>query len=95
MLDQFQKYIKKHAIFGETENLLLAISGGLDSVCLLALLLEMKLEPALAHCNFQLRGADADADERFVRDLASKHNLEIHVKRFETVEYARSNAISI
>jgi len=95
MLDQFQSFITKHRIFREGDRLLLAISGGLDSVCLLALLLEMKLKPALAHCNFQLRGADADADEQFVRDLALKYKLSIYVKRFETVEYAQSKAISI
>ncbi|MCK9450577.1 MAG: tRNA lysidine(34) synthetase TilS [Bacteroidales bacterium] len=95
MLDQFQSFITKHRIFREGDRLLLAISGGLDSVCLLFLLLEMKLKPALAHCNFQLRGADADADEQFVRNLALKYKLNIYVKRFETVEYAQSNAISI
>ncbi|MDY0075676.1 MAG: tRNA lysidine(34) synthetase TilS [Bacteroidales bacterium] len=95
MLDQFQSFITKHRIFREGDRLLLAISGGLDSVCLLFLLLEMKLKPALAHCNFQLRGGDADADEQFVRDLALKYKLNIYVKRFETVGYAESNAISI
>lgn len=94
MLDQFQSFIKKHRIFREGDSLLLGISGGLDSVCLLALLLEMKLKPALAHCNFQLRGADADADEQFVRDLALRYELEVYVKRFETVEYAQSKTIS-
>lgn len=95
MLDQFQLFIKKHNIFHENEDLLLAISGGIDSVCLLFLLLELNIKPALAHCNFQLRGDDANADEQFVRKLASNHNMKLFVKRFETVEYAQNNAISI
>lgn len=95
MLDQFQLFIKKHDIFHENEDLLLAISGGIDSVCLLFLLLELNIKPALAHCNFQLRGEDANADEQFVRKLATNHNLKIFVKRFETVAYAQDNSVSI
>lgn len=95
MLEQFKSFISKHRTFREIDKLLLALSGGLDSVCLLYLLTDLNIRPALAHCNFQLRGADADADEQFVRDLAEKFNLEIYVKRFNTTDYAQANAISI
>jgi len=95
MLEQFKSFITKHRIFRKTDRLLLGISGGLDSVCLLYLLTNLNIRPALAHCNFQLRGTDADADEQFVRNLAENFNLEIYVKRFNTTDYAQSNAISI
>jgi tRNA(Ile)-lysidine synthase len=59
-------------------KLLLAISGGKDSVTLLDLLLANGIKPALAHVNYQLRGEDSDADQTFVRDLAKKHGLKFH-----------------
>ena len=75
--------------------LLLAVSGGIDSVCLAH---KVRLEGgpfAIAHCNFGLRGADSDADETFVRALASEAGVPCHVKRFDTEAFAREQGISI
>jgi tRNA(Ile)-lysidine synthase len=95
MLDKFNSYVQTHRIFHETDKMVLAISGGLDSVCLLHILLETGIKPALAHCNFQLRGADSMADELLVRDLAGKYQLDLFIKSFETAEYAQNNKCSI
>ena len=75
--------------------LLVAVSGGVDSMCL-AEKVRLSGEPfAIAHCNFGLRAADSDADEAFVRDWASAHGIPCHVKRFQTLDYAASEGISV
>jgi tRNA(Ile)-lysidine synthase len=63
---------------------LLAVSGGLDSMVLSHLFLQSGLPLAIAHCNFQLRGADADGDEAFVKEWAEKHGVPFFSTRFDT-----------
>ena len=75
--------------------LLVAVSGGIDSMCLAE---KVRLEGgpfAIAHCNFGLRGQDADADEAFVRDWAASHGITCHVKRFDTMAYASAQGVSV
>ncbi len=75
--------------------LLVAVSGGIDSMCLSE---KVRLEGgpfAIAHCNFSLRGPESDADEAFVRAWAGKYGIPIHVKRFDTNAYAAENGISV
>ena len=75
--------------------LLLAVSGGIDSVCLTQ---KVRLEGgpfAIAHCNFGLRGAESDADEAFVRSLAASLGVTCHVKRFDTEAFASAEGISV
>lgn len=75
--------------------LLVAVSGGIDSMCL-AEKVRQNGEPfAVAHCNFGLRGADSNADEALVRSWAAAHGITCHVKSFDTKAYASSNGISI
>ena len=75
--------------------LLVAVSGGIDSMCL-AEKVRLEGEPfAIAHCNFGLRGADSDGDEAFVRSWAARYGITCHVKRFETSAYAAQEGISI
>ena len=77
-----------------SDRLLLAVSGGVDSVVLVELCQRAGLDFAIAHCNFQLRENDSERDEQFVRDLAAKYGRPIHVKRFETKLYATEKKIS-
>ncbi|MBQ6953226.1 MAG: tRNA lysidine(34) synthetase TilS [Bacteroidales bacterium] len=75
--------------------LLVAVSGGVDSMCLAE---KVRLEGgpfAIAHCNFGLRGAESDADEAFVRAWASARGIPIHVKQFETQAFASAQGISV
>lgn len=74
---------------------LLAVSGGIDSVVMCDLFHEAKFSFAIAHCNFQLRGKESDADEKFVVDLAKKYGAEFFVKKFDTKKYAEEKNISI
>ena len=75
--------------------LLVAVSGGIDSMCLAE---KVRLEGgpfAIAHCNFCLRGEESDGDEAFVRSWADEHGVPCHVKRFETSAYASAEGISV
>ncbi len=75
--------------------LLVGVSGGIDSMCL-AEKVRLSGEPfAVAHCNFGLRGAESNADERFVRTWASSHGITCHVKFFDTQAFASAEGISI
>jgi tRNA(Ile)-lysidine synthase len=91
----FINFIKAENLFHAKDRLLLAVSGGVDSVVLCELCRHAGYDFAIAHCNFQLRGEESNADELFVRELAKKFNVEIFVKRFDTEKYADENKLSI
>lgn len=74
--------------------LLVALSGGADSVCLLLALHELGYPVTALHCNFQLRGTESDADEAFCRRLCRAHDIPLHVRHFRTQSYARRQGIS-
>ncbi|TXD84199.1 tRNA lysidine(34) synthetase TilS [Subsaximicrobium wynnwilliamsii] len=76
-------------------RLLIAISGGLDSVVLTHLCHKLGLSFALAHCNFNLRGMESDSDEDFVLELAENLDLEIFIESFDTEAYAKNQKLSI
>ena len=95
MLRKLIRHIEKEELFKRSEKLLVAVSGGLDSVVLLHLLYKMEVNCVVAHCNFKLRDKDSDRDEIFVKDLAEKYNFPVHTIAFETAEYAKEKGISI
>lgn len=91
----FKSYIQREQLFPANSKLLVAVSGGLDSVVLTECCIQAGYDIILAHCNFQLRGAESERDERFVRDLASKYNKTVLVERFDTETYATEKKISV
>jgi tRNA(Ile)-lysidine synthase len=95
MLDKFKKHINSHLSFLNKNKILIAISGGLDSVVLTHLCHQLNLNIALAHCNFNLRGKESDADENFVFQLAEDLNIEVFIEDFDTKNYAKENKLSI
>ena len=95
MIDKIEKYIKEKKLFSKKDRLLLAISGGADSVCLFYILKKLDYHIELAHCNFQLRGRESIEDEEFITSLAEKYNVNLYLKRFNTNEYAKTNQVSI
>jgi len=95
VLNRLQTFIKQHALFKEKERVLLAVSGGRDSVLMARLFKSAGFSFGIAHCNFQLRAEEADQDEQFTSELASELGVEFFVTRFKTAEYARENHISI
>jgi tRNA(Ile)-lysidine synthase len=94
MLEAFLRYINEKQLFDGTQRLLLAVSGGLDSVVLVRLCFEAKLHFDIAHCNFQLRGDESDQDAVFVRALAQQHGTGFYEQRFDTKVFAQTNGVS-
>jgi len=94
MLKRFINHINNNLFFLKEGRLLIAISGGLDSVVLAHLCHYLELNFALAHCNFNLRGNESDADEAFVLDLAEELNAEVFIQSFETEVYAKHHKLS-
>ncbi|MBO9573954.1 MAG: tRNA lysidine(34) synthetase TilS, partial [Chitinophagaceae bacterium] len=82
-------------MYRREDKLLLAVSGGVDSVVLCELCKRGGYSFAIAHANFQLRGEESNENEEFVRGLAEKYGVEIFVRRFETKQYAEENKLSI
>lgn len=76
-------------------HLVLAVSGGTDSVVLTDLVVRAGFNCTITHCNFQLRGEESERDEQFVRALGDKYKKPVLVKRFDTREYAAKNKVSI
>lgn len=85
---------KSHGI-NSSDKILCAVSGGMDSVAMLRVLVELGYNCGIAHCNFKLRGKESNGDEEFVRKLAEQFNLQIFVTSFDTLNYAHSKNISV
>ncbi|MBR5809964.1 MAG: tRNA lysidine(34) synthetase TilS, partial [Bacteroidales bacterium] len=85
------------AFSADAPVLLLAVSGGVDSMCMADLFqsLEDRVPFAVAHCNFRLRGEESDGDEALVADWAREHSVPLHITSFDTEKYASDNGISI
>lgn len=79
----------------ERQRVLLAVSGGRDSVTLLDLMGRAGYRVGVAHCNFHLRPGDCDRDEAFVRQLSEDRGVPCYVAQFDTKEYASDNRLSV
>ncbi|WP_196890753.1 tRNA lysidine(34) synthetase TilS [Aureivirga marina] len=95
MLSRLDLHILKDLPFLLNKKLLLAISGGVDSIVMLYLLHNLKLDISIAHCNFQLRGKESDEDENFIKNVASELQIPIYIQSFETEKYAKEKQLSI
>lgn len=95
MLQQFIEFIKRNNLFTPKDKLLIAVSGGVDSVVLCELCHQARYFFAIAHCNFRLRGADSDRDEKFVRELAVKYNAPFYSASFDTEKESKQRKLSI
>ena len=84
LLDSFQRYIDENDLATHDDRILLTVSGGLDSMVMLSLFTRCGYRVGVAHCNFQLRGAESDEDEVLVEDEAKKHGAAFYNRRFET-----------
>lgn len=95
MIGNIKAYIERHALLAGEAPVLVGVSGGADSVALLALLCRLGYACVVAHCNFHLRGDESDRDETFVRGLAERWRTPFYRVDFRTEEYARKNRLSI
>jgi tRNA(Ile)-lysidine synthase len=95
MFEHFQAFLHTHDLIPDPGSVtLLAVSGGLDSVVMACLFQQSGKPFAVAHCNFQLRGAESDADAEFVERLAEGWGVPFFIKRFETKAYAAEKGLS-
>ena len=96
-LETFKQVWEKQ--FPETtvknNHFLIAVSGGLDSIVLAYLMQHIGAKCTLAHVNFQLRGAESERDENFVRSFASRLDIPLFVEKFDTAQYAETNRMGI
>ncbi|MBX7181107.1 MAG: tRNA lysidine(34) synthetase TilS [Bacteroidia bacterium] len=95
MISRFSKYISQNLLFGPDDNLLVAFSGGADSVCLLHLLLKSGYKVSLAHANFGLRGTESQLDESWVIQTAQQWDVPLFTKQFNTQSFAKREKIGI
>jgi tRNA(Ile)-lysidine synthase len=95
LLIRFIEFIKKENLFSSKDKLLLAVSGGVDSVVLCELCKQSDFKFIMAHCNFQLRGEESERDEQFVKKLGEKYGIDVLLKKFDTENYAFENKLSI
>ena len=95
VLERLMGYIEKEHLLMPHDKILLTVSGGKDSMLMAHLFAKAGYTIAIAHCNFQLRGAESDEDEALVRKFATENNVPIYVKHFDTKVYAKDHQISI
>jgi tRNA(Ile)-lysidine synthase len=89
LLQKLQQYIKANNLFSPKDKLLIALSGGMDSVVLCELCRQTGYDFEIAHCNFQLRGEESNRDEAFVKALGEKYGVKTHTKTFDTAAVAK------
>ncbi len=101
MTDRIYGAIKKYGMLQDCENIVVGVSGGADSVCLLFVLNKIiknhypHIKITAAHINHMLRGKAADEDERYTRELCEKLNIDFKVKKTDAAEYAKEKGISV
>ncbi len=94
LLNKFNNFLLSKDLLKKDHNVLVAVSGGLDSIVLCRLLRERKIDFAIAHCNFKLRGKESDGDEEFAKKIAADYNVPFYSIQFKTKAYAKENKLS-
>jgi tRNA(Ile)-lysidine synthase len=95
MIEEFNKYIFENKLVKQGDKILLAVSGGIDSMVMAHLFLGLNHKEGIAHCNFCLRGKESDKDEELVRQFAADNNIPFFTTRFETKAYAKEKRLSV
>ncbi len=95
LLERFKNHINQHFSFLKEKKILLALSGGIDSIVLTHLLQHLQYNISVAHCNFKLRDAEADEDQKFCKSLAKEWQLPFYTIHFETKKYAQNQKLSL
>ena len=88
------EYAKEHNLCAKDDAVIVALSGGADSVALLRILLSIGVQCCALHCNFGLRGAESDRDEAFVRNLCTQLGVLLKVKHFDVAKYEQEQKVS-
>ena len=94
MLQKFQNHLLNNFQFLKGKKLLLATSGGIDSMVMLHLFQQLDFEIAIAHCNFQLRGVESFEDQKFIQDYADANAVPVYITQFDTKAFAEDYKLS-
>lgn len=92
---KFLEYGQQEKLFARGSRILIAVSGGIDSMVMAWIFREAGIEHAIAHCNFSLRGSESDSDEEFVATWARSNDIPFFNIRFDTLGYAGEKRISV
>lgn len=95
MISGFSKFISENNLIKPSDRILLAVSGGMDSMVMAHLFQMLNYKTGIAHCNFSLRGVESDKDEEMVRQFSVKYGIPFYTIRFDTKNYASQNKLSI
>ena len=95
MLQKLQNHLQINFPFLKEKKLLLAVSGGIDSMVLVYLFKQLQFDFAVAHCNFQLRGNESKGDEDFVKSICDSLSIPLFVQKFDTKQFAADYKLSI
>ena len=93
--EEFLNYIRENELFGNKSRILLAVSGGIDSMAMSHFFIKLGTNIGIAHCNFCLRDDESDSDEEFVKDFADDNGIPFYTVRFKTKEYSIRMGISV
>ena len=95
MIEKFQNYIESQHLINKGDRILVALSGGVDSMVLAELLRRCGYDITFAHCNFHLRGKESDGDEQYVREYSERVGVKLFVRQFDTLEYVETQKVSV
>jgi tRNA(Ile)-lysidine synthase len=95
MIQEFKKFISENNLINPGDKILLAVSGGIDSMVMSHLFYQLNYKIGIAHCNFSLRAHESDEDEEFVHRFANERNIPFYTVRFETKSFAKKNRLSV
>jgi tRNA(Ile)-lysidine synthase len=95
MIEEFKKFISENSLIKPGDRILLAVSGGIDSMVMAHLFCMQKISIGIAHCNFSLRGQESEKDEQLVRQFAADRGIPFYTTRFETKAFAKTNGLSV
>jgi len=95
LYEDFLNFISENNLFGRNNRILLAVSGGIDSMVMAHLFLKLETIIGIAHCNFCLRDEESDKDEELVKSFSDKNGVPFYSRRFKTKEYSQENGISV
>lgn len=94
MLQKFKNHLLHNFQFLKDKKLLLATSGGIDSMVMLHLFQQLESQIAIAHCNFQLRGIESFEDQKFIQDYADANAVPVYITQFDTTTFAEDYKLS-
>jgi tRNA(Ile)-lysidine synthase len=95
MLNSFKNYCSANNLIKPDDKVLLAVSGGIDSMVMTHLFIQHGIKSGIAHCNFSLRADESDKDEAMVRQFANENNIPFFTEKFDTISFAKKNNLSI